>query len=151
MMTFTGHENLVGSAIFSSDSERVLTSSSDTTAKLWDVGSGNCLMTFKGHDYRLISSVFSPDYEKVLTVSERDNTAKLWDVKSGNCVKTIKGHQRWKKNATFSSDYDKVLTALDSKDARLWDVRNPSGECVKLFGGIVDSAVFSTECEAGKF
>ncbi|NIM13997.1 MAG: hypothetical protein GTO45_18280, partial [Candidatus Aminicenantes bacterium] len=71
------HEGAVNSAVFSPSGHRILTASSDNTAKLWDL-QGNCLATFR-HGAEVYSARFSPDGTKILTAS-RDKTAKMWDL-----------------------------------------------------------------------
>ena len=98
--TFQGHEGWVNSAIFSPDSNQVLTASDDYTAKLWDAVSGECVQTFQGHRSSVWSAVFSPDANQVLTASG-DETAKLWDAESGKCVQTFHGHEARVTSAIF--------------------------------------------------
>jgi WD40 repeat protein len=69
----TGHAATVTSAAFSPDGQRILTASSDNTARLWNL-SGQALVTFGGHTAEVWSAVFSPDGRRVLTASD-DATA----------------------------------------------------------------------------
>ncbi|MCA9955173.1 MAG: PD40 domain-containing protein, partial [Anaerolineales bacterium] len=66
----------VNSAVFSPDGQRILTASSDSTARLWDAD-GKLLATLEGHTGTINSAVFSPDGQRILTASY-DSTAKLW-------------------------------------------------------------------------
>ena len=60
----------------------VATGSMDSTAKLWDVESGQEIFTLRGHQAEIVSLCFNTDGDKLLT-SSFDNTAKIWDVCSG--------------------------------------------------------------------
>jgi WD40 repeat protein/serine/threonine protein kinase len=61
--------DLVVSAQFSPDCQRVLTVSNDKTAKLWDVASGKEIGEPMEHDGSVRSAQFSPDSHRVVTIS----------------------------------------------------------------------------------
>ncbi|NJM23853.1 MAG: hypothetical protein HC907_37275 [Richelia sp. SM1_7_0] len=42
-----GHTNIVESVAFSSDSQKLASSSRDQTVKLWDIATGQCLLTLQ--------------------------------------------------------------------------------------------------------
>ena len=73
------HEAEVKAAQFSPDGRRVVTASSDYTARLWDGTTGQAVGEPMQHDGAVTSAQFSPDGRRVATASE-DNTARLWDV-----------------------------------------------------------------------
>jgi WD40 repeat protein len=76
-----GHTAEVIGAVFSPDSQRILTASEDCTARVWDL-SGKQLAIMQGHTSGLTSAVFavfSPDGQRILTASE-DCTARVWDL-----------------------------------------------------------------------
>ena len=77
--TFNGHADTVTAVAFSPDGKKVLTGSSDKTAKLWDIATEKAEKTFIGHTDEVTAVAFSPDGKKVLTGS-KDKTAKLWDI-----------------------------------------------------------------------
>ncbi len=63
---------------FSPDGVRILTTSRDNTAKLWDAASGKLIASFD-HQDAVRSAAFSPDGAWIVTPSS-DKTAKLWDL-----------------------------------------------------------------------
>ena len=63
---------------FSPDGVRILTTSRDNTAKLWDAASGKLIASFDHQDTVRLAA-FSPDGARIVTPSW-DKTAKLWDV-----------------------------------------------------------------------
>jgi WD40 repeat protein len=73
------HDDVVNSAQFSPDGQRVVTILEDKTAWLWDVTSGEPLGEPMRHDDVVNSAHFSPDGQRVVTASW-DKTAQLWDV-----------------------------------------------------------------------
>ena len=61
--------------VFSPDGRRVLTASSDNTARLWEAESGKLLADFQGHTGPVYNAVFNQDGRRVLTASS-DKTAR---------------------------------------------------------------------------
>jgi WD40 repeat protein len=78
------HDEVVESAVFSPDGQRIVTTSRyETTSgvftpKVWDT-KGNLLAGFKGHQSIVNSAEFSPDGQRIVTASD-DGTAKVWRV-----------------------------------------------------------------------
>ncbi|NBP02582.1 MAG: hypothetical protein EBU90_21170, partial [Proteobacteria bacterium] len=89
--TLQGHTGLVYSVAFSPDGQSVVTASTDRTAKLWDVQTGQLLLTLQGHTGLVSSVAFSPDRQSVATGSW-DSTANLWNVQTGQLLLTLQGH-----------------------------------------------------------
>lgn len=82
MVILQGHSDVLTSVQFSKDGKKIVTASNDTTAKIWQTATGECLQTLagpKGHSNNVMSAVFSKNGEKVLT-SSRDGTTKIWQV-----------------------------------------------------------------------
>ncbi|MDH3662333.1 MAG: pentapeptide repeat-containing protein, partial [Alphaproteobacteria bacterium] len=77
-----GHNASLSGAVFSADDARVLTASSDNTARIWDARTGEEIAVLKGHGGSVLSAVFSADDARVLTASS-DNTARIWDARTG--------------------------------------------------------------------
>jgi WD40 repeat protein len=70
------HSYNVWNAVFSPDGSKILTTSWDKTAKLWNLN-GDILADLNYHTDLVFSPVFSPDGNRILTTS-RDGTAKIW-------------------------------------------------------------------------
>ena len=74
------------SAAFSPDGKRIVTASSDKTARLWDAETGKQIgEPLKGHTASVSSAAFSPDGKRIVTASE-DKTARLWDAATGKQI-----------------------------------------------------------------
>ena len=79
--TLAGHEVTVEGGHFSRDGRRVVTWSTDKTARVWDLPSGMQLVL--RHDGEVRAASFSPDGSVVATASE-DGIIRLWSVASGD-------------------------------------------------------------------
>jgi len=116
------HERKIRSACFSSDGKYLLTGSEDTTMKLWNVQTGQCLRTFAGNDGYITSVDFSQDGNYAL--SNYSKGSKLWSTKTGECLSVLEGHY----NARFCPD---GLHLLSNK--HLYNYK--TGECKKSYPG----------------
>ena len=64
------------SASFSPDGTKIVSTTTNRTAYIWDADSGRMLQTLKGHTGWVNSAVFSPDGKKIVTTDDR--TARMW-------------------------------------------------------------------------
>eukprot|EP00037_Helgoeca_nana_P008541 m.76126 g.76126 ORF g.76126 m.76126 type:complete len:322 (+) comp19005_c0_seq1:19-984(+) len=80
--------------MFSPDSKKLATTSSDKTARIWDVDADFELKhTLEGHTAWVWDCAFSADSSLLVTGSS-DSTARVWDLDTGESVLELKGHQR---------------------------------------------------------
>ncbi|GJH18427.1 TIR domain-containing protein [Caballeronia novacaledonica] len=142
---FIGHTGGVLSARFSADGNRVVTASSDGTARVWDADTGKPVGAPMKHGDVVKSSSFSADGKRVVTASE-DKTARVWDAGTGKPVGEPMKHGDVVNSSSFSADGKRVVTASEDKTARVWDAGTgkPLGEPVK-HDGPVYSASFSAD------
>src|SRR3954451_1353790 len=91
------------SAAFSPDGTRIVTTSWDRTARIWDAASGEATRVLTGHDNVLNSAAFSPDGNRIVTAAG-DKTVRIWDAASGAAVSRLTGHNNAVNSAAFSSD-----------------------------------------------
>jgi WD40 repeat protein/serine/threonine protein kinase len=122
------HQDVVADVAFSPDGARILTTSWDKTAKLWDTVSGRLIASFP-HQGSVWHGTFSPDGDRILTASV-DNTAKLWDAASGKLIASF-DHQGAVNAAMFSPNGARILTASADNTAKLWDAA--SGRLILTF------------------
>src|SRR5260221_19586 len=98
LMLPIGHTAHINSAVFISDGKKIVTSSNDGTAKIWDAASGKLLATLKGHTSEVNSAQFSPAClndpigGKIVITTSKDATAKIWDASSGMLLANLTGH-----------------------------------------------------------
>jgi WD40 repeat protein/energy-coupling factor transporter ATP-binding protein EcfA2 len=136
------HKYAVNTAVFSPDGTKILTTSDDQTAKLWDL-SGKLIAVFNKHKSPVMSAVFSPDGTKILTTA-KFKTAKLWNLR-GKLLVDLNQHMGKVISAVFSPDGTKILTASEDKTAKLWDLEGKLLVDFNQDTGKVVSAVFSPD------
>jgi len=83
-----GHHGPVLSAAFSPDGERLVSGSSDKTAKVWDMRTGQQILDLKGHTLAVNRVAFSPDGKRVFA---RDLKGKVlaWSAADGKPVDPV--------------------------------------------------------------
>ncbi|MFN6572300.1 N-acetylmuramoyl-L-alanine amidase [Dendronalium sp. ChiSLP03b] len=130
------HLNPVKNASFSPDGKRIVTITSDGSARIWLV-QPLPLQGYLGN--------FSPDGKHILTIS-LDRTATVWDI-SGQQIATLQGNQDIVNSASFSPDGKHILTVSLNKTAKVWDI---SGQQIATLEGhqdIISSASFSPDSQ----
>jgi WD40 repeat protein len=136
------HAGSVRSAAFASDGARIVTASSDATARVWDATSGAEITVLRGHKIGLNSAAFAPDGTRIVTASW-DNTARIWDAVSGAEIAVLR-HSDIVNSAAFAPDGTRIVTASRDKTARIWDA--VSGAEIAVLRGhnnVVSSAAFA--------
>ncbi|MES2799800.1 MAG: caspase family protein [Bacteroidota bacterium] len=140
-----GHDRPVESAIFNEDNTKILTSSSDKTACLFDAKRGKLIHKLVGHSESLQFAIFHPDNSKILTAA-LDSTIRLWDVNTGREIKSFSGVKNWYKSAVFSSDGATILTTSLHLSSQI--LNSKTGELIQtleLNGQRAESAIFSRD------
>ena len=142
------------SAVYSPDGKHIvtasagfvgITSSPDTTARIWNAETGKEIAVLRGHDDLVTSAAFSPDGSHIVTASE-DKTAHIWDAATGKVIAVLSGHEGAVYSAVFSPDGKRIVTASGDHTARIWDAA--TGKVIAVLSGHenkVTSAAFSAD------
>jgi WD40 repeat protein/transcriptional regulator with XRE-family HTH domain len=134
---FRGHTADVFGVDFSPDGKYLASGSSDATARLWDVATGQTIRIFLGHTSEIDTVAFSPDGKYLLTGGGADHTARIWDVATGETVHVYSGHPGSVDAGGFSPDGKLIVTAGgEDLTARIWDVA--TGKTLHILTGHTD-------------
>lgn len=125
-----GHTDAIFGLDVSPDGALVVSSSRDTTARLWDLARGQTLHTLRAHTDVVYDAVFSPDGKQVLTVS-KDGTARLWDARTGEAQDVLEGSFDAIRSAAFHPAGGVIAIVSVDGGVRLW---TPGSDEVKLVG-----------------
>jgi WD40 repeat protein len=132
-----GHFNRISGVALTPAGDRVATSSSDCSFRLWDAASGKPLQVWGGetlftepvrlvrktdaqHTRAVGSLAFSPD-ARLLATASSDLTGGLWDTATGRRLRRYVGHTGFVRGVAFSPDGRFVATASADGTARLWN------------------------------
>jgi WD40 repeat protein len=134
-----GHEGPVRSARFSPDGNRIVTTSYDGTARVWDAEIGKAPLILTGHEGSVYSADFSPDGSRIVTAG-RDGTARVWDAETGKPLFNFTENEASVYSAGFSPDGSRIVTAGRDGTARVWDAE--TGEPL-AFASELEGPVYS--------
>ena len=124
-----GHDNRINGLVCTPCNSMLITSSTDSTLRIWDVQSGNCLRKMTGHS-SLVSSIALSASGDMCASASGDSVCRLWNLPDGSCFEQI----AWESGPVvlcdfipFSSHGEYLMTAhaqLVQQEARilLWDV-----------------------------
>ena len=136
LATLVGHAQPITSLDFSHDGTRLVTSSGDRSARVWNPASWyrkraagtsapslSSEVTLVGHKAGLLSAEFSPDGSLVLT-GGYDRDVRVWDAQTGECLVTHVGNRGAVNVARFLSRGFLLATAGSDGTARIWTTGN---------------------------
>ena len=93
--TRTGHRLLrvdeggeTSSVDLSADGSRLLVSSWDSRATIWNVATGKAVVNLVGHTRGIVPAILSPDGSRVATAS-LDHTVRVWDARTGQVLRVL--------------------------------------------------------------
>jgi WD40 repeat protein len=136
MARIAGHSGVISRAVFNGAGDRLVTTSYDGTAKIWDGRSGALLGTLTGHTKPLLDGAFSPADDLIATASE-DGTVRLWSTK-GEAKLVLHGHKAAVRRVAFNGDGTRIITVSDDGSARVWETG--SGKEVARLSGAFQTA-----------
>ncbi|KAF2287272.1 hypothetical protein GH714_039509 [Hevea brasiliensis] len=129
---FQGHSGPVYSATFSPLGDFILSSSADTTIRLWSTKLNANIVCYKGHNYPVWDVQFSPLGHYFASASH-DRTARIWSMDRIHPLRIMAGHLSDVDCVQWHANCNYIATGSSDKTVRLWDVQ--SGECVRIFIG----------------
>ncbi|KAL8713559.1 MAG: hypothetical protein Q9220_002421 [cf. Caloplaca sp. 1 TL-2023] len=123
-----GHgEPILTTSFASASSSRLVTGSSDKTARIFDTDTGTPLHTLKGHTDSVLVVSWSPD-DTMIATGSMDNTVRLWDPKTGQALgKHLKGHTKWVRSLAWEpyhlrqSSSSRLASSSKDTTIRIWD------------------------------
>jgi WD40 repeat protein len=131
----SGHTNMLWAVAYSPDGRRLVSASTDGTARVWDARTGRPLLVFRGHPPRpekpghitfsidgsgVNAVAFNPDGKRVAS-GAWDGTVLLWDPGTGKVERTLKGHKGGVRQVAFSPDGRRLASAGVDGRVVVWD------------------------------
>jgi WD40 repeat protein/tRNA A-37 threonylcarbamoyl transferase component Bud32 len=148
LATLKGHQNQVTSALFSPDGTRLVTTSTDRTARVWDVTpepagrETEALLVLQGHSGWVNHVAFSPDGTRLVS-SSQDRTVRYWNARTGEQIAVLCGHTDQVVASAFRANSTELVSASADGTLRLWDgAAVESGYAIRGHENFVYSGAF---------
>jgi WD40 repeat protein len=106
---------------FTHDNKTLISSSRDSTIKIWDLGTVQLTKTLNNHTRDVYTVVLSPD-GSLMASGSSDTKIILWDAKTFTPIRTLEGHTAAIREAEFSPDGKTLASVGEDNTFRLWDV-----------------------------
>uniref|UniRef100_A0A673ZJ84 Apoptotic protease-activating factor 1 n=1 Tax=Salmo trutta TaxID=8032 RepID=A0A673ZJ84_SALTR len=137
LATLQGHTRTVLHCQFTPEGHTLITSSEDTTIRVWRWRTGECVV-LEGHkeQVRCFSLLTTSPSETHLLSWSFDGTIKVWDMSSGERLQDLVCHQGAVLACDVSPDGQLFATTSADKTAKVWT--SASWECVRLLNGHQD-------------
>jgi WD40 repeat protein len=120
LFSLTGHTAEIVDVAFSPDGQRLVSTSVDKTARIWDLKTGRELCLFTGHSHTVLQARFSPDGRHIASTSD-DYTVKVWDTVTGKVIHDLTGHTGPSVGVAFSHDGERLASSSDDGTVKIWD------------------------------
>lgn len=117
------HTEFESSFAVTSDSERIVYSTTDGAIKVWHIESETPERTFPGGNSRITSLSLTMDDKYVLSCYE-DSTIKVWELTTGKRLTTFAGHSDIVTDLLVMPDNRYVISASHDKTIKVWDIDN---------------------------
>ncbi|XP_041476835.1 transcription initiation factor TFIID subunit 5-like [Lytechinus variegatus] len=127
-----GHSGPVYSTSFSPDRKFLLSSSEDTTIKLWSMYTYSSLVAYRGHNFPVWDVQFGP-FGHYFASGSKDRTARLWATEYHQPLRIFAGHLSDVDTVRFHPNSNYIATGSSDKTIRLWDMN--TGKCVRVMTG----------------
>lgn len=108
----------------------LISGSYDSTARVWDLRTGECKWILSGHTDRIYSCVYDIKRNRCFTGSV-DNSVRIWDLNKGEAIAILEGHQILVGLITSSPNV--LVSAAADSTVRIWDP--DTGQARKVLRG----------------
>ncbi|XP_068133091.1 apoptotic protease-activating factor 1 isoform X2 [Hyperolius riggenbachi] len=150
-----GHSRTVDHCQFTSDGKRIISSSDDSTLRVWDWTSDNSFV-LQGHKEPVKSFRILKD-SKLLSWSF-DGTVRIWDLANGRSEEEFISHNGAVLSCDVSPDYLKFASTSADKTAKIWSFSGSSPllelhghqGCVRCCNFTSDSSCLATGDDEGE-
>ena len=116
-----GHDHLVNHCEFNHVGSKLVTASSDYSARVWEIPSMRLLCVLAGHQDDVDMASFSPD-DTLIATCALDRVVRIFTLQ-GQCLKELYGHTGNIISVMWSADGERLVSSSVDGTVREWDVQ----------------------------
>lgn len=137
-LKFEGHEKPVTNLKYSKDYRYLISSSEDTTIRIWSLKNGKEVSKFEGH-LGSVNSIASNSSDTKLISGGSDYSICWWDIQRGSLIKKIRPHSADVNSVCFNDDASIAISGSVDTTAKIWDCRSNGSMPVQILAEAKDS------------
>lgn len=115
-----GHADMISCISWSPDDSKLLTSSADQTARIWDIESAKCIQTFKKHTDQLTACVWMPSGRSVVSAG-LDKNIYEWNSETGEFIGSFSASAHVN-DITLSKDGRMLVATCSTNQVHLFNI-----------------------------
>jgi WD40 repeat protein/serine/threonine protein kinase len=147
--TFEGeHEKGVTAVAVTPNGHFIVSGSRDSTLRLWNLTTAECLRTFDRYRREMTSVAVTPNGRFIISGCD-DNTLWLWDLTTARYLQIFEGHQHGVTAVTVTPNGRFAVSGSDDGTLRLWNLA--AGKCLRTFEGHTEGVIAVAVTPNGRF
>ncbi|OHS99540.1 WD repeat domain-containing protein 83 [Tritrichomonas foetus] len=135
---FEGHEGAVTGLKYSKDYNYLISSSEDSTIRIWSLKNGKQVTKLEGHLGGVNSLVLNSSDNRIFSGGS-DSSICWWDVQRGELIKKIRAHSSSVNSVCFNDDSSIAISGSLDTTAKIWDCRSNGNMPVQVLSDASDS------------
>jgi len=140
--TWQRHNGPVNAVAALPSTATVVSGSTDTTLRLWDISTGECLNTIEGANLGAYAIAVSPDGARA-AVGCKDGVLREFALSDGNLIRELKGHRGYVRSVAYAPRGYHLVSSAGDGSMRVWgqETGNPVHILEGHRGGVLSVAV----------
>src|SRR5438067_7029302 len=126
LLTYANHADRIVSLVWSTDGQRIASSSLDETVHIWNAATGEKVLTYQGQSLQALAIAWSPNGECIASSGGLSSEkVQIWDAATGrNCTghASYTGHTEQVLALAWSPDGKLIASASEDATVQIWNV-----------------------------